>query len=575
MLIGFAGWSVPAAAFPLVDPGNEASLPDNVTDLAAPDAQDLSHQLQLANGLSPPVGGGWTILPRITLEQVFDDNEQQVTRPRQSDLMSLVSPGIAIAGDLPRLQTKIDYAPTLEINVPAGSQNALVQQLNGTALVTIVPDLAFVDLRANAGVQAINGLVGANGAAGDVGQIGSAAGLSADSTTVGLPKAERTQTGNFAVSPYLMDKFGDYGTGKLGVSLTSTTSDQTNGFLTVPLPSGGVDGSSLIGLEETGDFTTGDISAKWQDEISFDVAQTRTTTNQLISAIGQTTAVPSQSTTSQRQTISDKVSYAANRWLGIFATFGHENIDYSTVGFSRIDDFTWSGGTTLTPNTDSSITLSYGHQNGFDSLRANVRYALTARTIITGGYTETLGTQLEQLGQQFQSAIIGPNGQLIDGSNGAPLIIPVYETQAVPQVFVDRTFNLNLATVLDRDTFNITAVLSQQDTARTGEQTNARVESANVQWTHALSPDILLSSYASYTLQSQGAGEICSVFVATSCTFQPGGSEQSLVFGVSLNYTLTDTVTANLRYLFNDRISSVANQSMYQDLLIVGITKQF
>ena len=49
--IWLAGSGV-AVAFPLIDPSNQGTVPTG-TELAAPDLQDLRHQLQLANGMTP------------------------------------------------------------------------------------------------------------------------------------------------------------------------------------------------------------------------------------------------------------------------------------------------------------------------------------------------------------------------------------------------------------------------------------------------------------------------------------------------------------------------------------------
>ena len=58
-------------------------------------------------------------------------------------------------------------------------------------------------------------------------------------------------------------------------------------------------------------------------------------------------------------------------------------------------------GTTLTPDPDTFLTLSYGHLNGYNSLSVNGRYAITGRTTLTVSYGSTTGTQLENLQNQL------------------------------------------------------------------------------------------------------------------------------------------------------------------------------
>ena len=89
-----------AAAFPLIDPTNLDQVPHG-TELAAPDASDLRHQLQIVNGLGAPAGGGWTFVPRVDFQEMLTDNVLDQHSPRQADLVSYFAPGFSLAGDLP------------------------------------------------------------------------------------------------------------------------------------------------------------------------------------------------------------------------------------------------------------------------------------------------------------------------------------------------------------------------------------------------------------------------------------------------------------------------------------------
>jgi hypothetical protein len=62
-----------ALAFPFADPSNEDEVPIG-SELTAPEAEDLQHQLQLADGLTAPAGGGWTFMPRFDVQEMLTDN---------------------------------------------------------------------------------------------------------------------------------------------------------------------------------------------------------------------------------------------------------------------------------------------------------------------------------------------------------------------------------------------------------------------------------------------------------------------------------------------------------------------
>jgi hypothetical protein len=81
---------------------------------------------------------------------------------------------------------------------------------------------------------------------------------------------------------------------------------------------------------------------------------------------------------------------------------------------------------------------------------------------------------------------------------------------------------------------------------------------------HELRPDLILSAALAYSQQDQAAGVV----------LNPGNST-SVATSISLNYQISDTVGASLRYSFFDRQSPVAAFSVYQNILILGISKTF
>src|SRR6202041_1400261 len=96
-------------------------------------------------------------------------------------------------------------------------------------------------------------------------------------------------------------------------------------------------------------------------------------------------------------TATNQLNYVLNRAVTAFGSIGYEDIDYSGENSLAIHDITWQIGTTLTPNPRSTLTMSYGHQQGVNSANVSGLYELTARTSISVSYGQTLGTQLQSL----------------------------------------------------------------------------------------------------------------------------------------------------------------------------------
>ena len=119
------GW-----AFPITDPANPGVV--TTTPVAAPDQADLRNQLQLHNGFAAPAGGGWTFLPRISLQEAFTDNVFQTSTDRRYDFITQITPGITILGDSPGAQVTFDYAPSLVWYARTPQETGVNQSLLGT-----------------------------------------------------------------------------------------------------------------------------------------------------------------------------------------------------------------------------------------------------------------------------------------------------------------------------------------------------------------------------------------------------------------------------------------------------------
>jgi hypothetical protein len=556
-----------AAAFPLFDATNQDQMPQG-TELATPDAQDLLHQLRLVNGLASPVGGGWTIVPRIDWQEELTDNALQQHSPRQADLVTYISPGINIVGDVPRLQLSFDFAPTLAIYPRTSSLNALTEQMNGLGSITLVPDLAYVDVRALSGVHNQFGGIGGLGA------IGAPAGAAATAQTAtpvlagnsqGLNRNNEVQTTSFGISPYLLRRFGDWGTAKLGYSLEVTESQALSGFAAPPFPTGGANGQTMVSNEEIAHFTTGDFMQFFQDNFDIDLQQTQTTVG--AGVVNTETGVPAQLTqhsSSTRAVVTDKITYQVNRSLSVFALGGHEDIIYTGFDAQTIHDLVWSLGAAVSPGPYTSLTASYGHLNGFNSLTVDGYYQATARTVLTVSYGSMLGTQLEIVQNQLNLATVSANGTLVNGQTGGPLFGATNALGVQQGVFRTTTLAVGAQTALDRDIISANFLMATQ----TGSENigTARSKVVNVTWLHQMRPDMTASAAISFAIQDQSTG-IPSVA-------NPGNSN-SIAATVVWQWQISDGVRTSVRYSFFERQTAVTIFEMYANMLILGISKSF
>ena len=185
-------------------------------------------------------------------------------------------------------------------------------------------------------------------------------------STAGLSKQNQVQTTSFAVAPYLVHRFGDFGTGKLGYQLSQSSFSQGNSFLPLFFVTDN-NASENLTQEAIGQFESGDQFYPFRN---------------LVTADAQFQQQPRVNRNASQALFVDRLAYLVSDEITVFGELGYENIRYNGVPPTRISDAVWAVGTTLTPNADSRITMSFGHRYGEANFQLDGYYALTARTRI-------------------------------------------------------------------------------------------------------------------------------------------------------------------------------------------------
>jgi len=587
----FMGQAGVAFAFPFFDPTNADTVPGAAplgTDLPDTDVAGLRNQLRLVNPGAPGNPSAWTIIPRLTIQELFTDNAYEVESPRLADAVTVVAPGIRILAETARLQLSLDYQPNLLMHAINGPLNAMTQQLNATGLITVVPNLAYVDVTALSGVQSrLGALAGAGtlGAGAGAGAAATTAGTTAGyGTGQGLNRNNEVQTSSFGISPYLLRQFGDYGTVKLGASVNASSYSSITGFVASPLPTGGgAESSSLLTTEQVAHYSSGQFLNKLQYALDVDLQQSHTQNGANTITVGTTTTTaPAGTFTSERQTFNNSLSYALNRSVTLLGAIGEQHIQYSGGQAPTISGLTWNIGFTYAPSPASSITLTYGHLNGTNAIQANGFVAVGGRSQLTFSYSNTIGTQLENLQNQLNNAIPGTQGGLVNAQSGGPALTGINALGVQTGVYRFNSFNTSFSTVFNRDTLSLTLTWSEQTSINPSVGTStigfdafgnpvivptivstagpsSDVWTGSASWIHLLREDLSLNSSASYSFIHRSGGL----------------NDGSLSTAVGLQYTLSPSTTVSARYSFFDRVSKIPGYSLYENLVLLGLTKQF
>lgn len=559
-------WSVlgfsTALAFPIDDQIGRFN-PSETESLSARDAQDLKHQMQTVAGRAGiPSTGSWIIIPRLDLLGLVTDNALQISSPRQWDIGTIFAPGVLVTADTSRLQLRFDYSPILSVYARTSSQNSLSHYLNASGLLTVVPELFFVDFRAVAGVQPISGgFGGVNGFGLGLAQGGNL-GASIVNSSV-LNRRNQSQVLTVGISPYVTRDVGDYGTLRVGGSFQASSQSSVSGFGTLPLATTGDGAQSQVTTEQTARFVTGDILGRLQNTTEGTLSQTP-----ISSTSGRVDGTLGRAYSSQ-QIITNSTAYAVSRSVTVFATLGYQNLVYRGGSNQRVTGLVWNIGATVAPNPDSAITASYGRRDGAESFSFNGKYSVSARTVITGSYSSSLATQLQNLQRQLDQGILNASGVLVNSQTGAPLIIGNSGQAVQPGLFRYDVFNLTAQTTLERDFLTLALISTTQRPAAgspSSAVTTARTISGS--WVRELRPDLSLNTLLSYTAQTSDGSS---------------GVGQTLAASIGLDYLFTETLTGRIRYSYISRQAGAAisvnpafsRLNFSQNLITIGITKLF
>ena len=544
------GWIGAAQALPLTDALN----PSMVAPFSTPDpnATDLTPFLGPQGPFSGVIPPGYAFTPRLSGQTGYNSNVLATPSNPRWDWVNYLTPGIAVTANTLRVQARLDYAPTLGIYARTPGQNFLGQNFTGNAQVTAVENLLYVDLRGFAGVQPRNG-AGFGGTTGVGG-----AGFNNTSAGLGLPLNQLTQSTSFAVTPYMLHKFGDIGTLKIGYSLSESSSSPVTGFGSVPFfsssSSGLANNSNLVTNQEVLEFRTGEILGR---------------VNNLFTINANQYSGSGASNGGYQNFIVNRLGYAVTRQVTVFGEIGAEDIHYNGVPPTRINDAIWQVGTELTPNADSSFSIGYGHKFGTDSVEANGAFQATQRLRVAANYSTGIGNDLSQLQSTVAVSDLNYQGGLVNADTGAPLFSSIGSAGSNNNLYRTSTLSGSATLALDRDIVSVS--ISQYDQtllatapgsptgAGNGNSSNGYSGQAN--WTHQLS-----SLWTSIT----------SLYYGTQQSFNgSSGNQNTFSAHLTLQYQVTETLTLSGQYGYYQRDSPVLPLNFNQHVALIGFTKTF
>jgi uncharacterized protein (PEP-CTERM system associated) len=545
------GWAPPALVLPAGEPATgapAAAAPEpglapysGPPELGGPPRTGLILAPGFTAGLPAPPPGqpgrAWTVQPSLGLQFFATDNINQTATNKQSEFITGVTPGLLVTADTARLRGVLNYRPSLLLYAEDSSQSRVLQNFNGQALATIVPERFFLDLRGAGATQAVGG------------------GFAPQSTPT-LNRQGVLQTTSFQASPYFVQRFGDIATLQVGYGFQAVQQSLGGGATTAVTPNGLVYFSDTHYVANSGFATlrTGPNFGRLAMEAR--LVSTDYSGNGVYDGAYRRVAVA-------------EARYAITRQLAVLAEGGYEMQRYSTLPRFELSEPIWAAGVRLNLSPESVVTLKYGHRDGVDSPTVNAVLALGGRTRLFANYSERLSSSAQRAADLLSATTVDALGNPVDSFTGAPILQPFadsfFGTQSGLQLV--RQGSVTISQSWPRDTIflnaswqrltPVAAAPGQANFAQTGY-------TVNLAWAHALTPRTSVTAGLQYGWQERsGAGQ---------------GALSGSVYGgsVAIATQLTPGLSAFAQYGITSREDfSGSGGRAIQNTILVGLRQTF
>ena len=466
----------------------------------------------------------WIFTPSITIGETFTDNVGLVSGGTQADLITSVSPSLAVTGNTARVKLALTYDPQLLVFALSGQSPTLQQQLQGTGKVEVYPELIFLDGSASIS----QGYVSNTGAVANT----------TLTTNNNLQPIEAV-----SLSPYIVHHLGSY-----------VDTESRYRFDAISTGASGIGTQYVNQLNET--LTSGDFFGvlKW-------TATSDYTKTSGLTATGGTTGGAS----SIDKLYKFDVQYPIFSRVSATGEIGWEHLTDPTLTIQP-NGLIWNVGLRYDPSPFASVDFSYGREYGTSDFQFGARYDIGPQTRLHASYTRSIQTGQTLIASGLIQAVPGPNGILINPKTGLPFVpgtgpfgpggSPFGLTAGS---FLDKSFQLDLTLTRGRTTYSVTAFDDQQSAQVANS--NQQVISGTLSWTRQLWPNLSGSASATYSNISfrDGSGRVDTYY--------------SLYAGLS--YTLSRTASAQLSFSRSARLSNQPGNSLVDDLIAVSMQKQF
>ncbi len=357
-------------------------------------------------------------------------------------------------------------------------------------------------------------------------------------------ESNRETTQTHRVSPYLVNRFGDFASSELRYTYDATI----------------IDGDDSAASNTVSDTTTQTVSLGLDSGADFNMFRWSFNAN-------ASESDRSNSTDINRWSASFSPEYAVDRSFSLIGSIGYESFEQERNARSTADDdfdgVTWDAGFRWRPGRRTDFSITYGRRDDDDSLEADFSFQVSSRTRITSSYRETLETGSERLSANLAGIGLDPDtGQLIDPNTGLPFDGSTGPTSLVDTTTRNKTFRAAVVADRGRNTFNFSTVYREQK-----EETSGVTSSED-------ETGFTVSGSWSRRLDRQTTLLLDGSIDSTDFDAQDRVDTEYSV-GTRLNYSVFENINAFVDYNFRLQESDLDSQEHTENRISVGARGTF
>ncbi len=466
-----------------------------------------------------------------------------------------LTPSIFVTGDTRLVQVNLSYNPTLSYYPSDQSQSHISQNLNASVQAQLVPETLFLSLRGFATDTSSSGIYNPSG-------------------TQTINRQDTMQIYSFSASPSLTHTFEDIGALQVAYSINDTTtlnpgnaSNNINNINNINNGFGTYQPSYLIASgntrtltqTENATFTTGSEFGRYHHTLAL---------------TGDQTSGSNGTPESHRDIANYGLAYAINRFVSLVGTVGYEDLSYGASNINgaalshpyKVSGMVGGAGVKLTPNADSSATITYGWIDGGASFTLDATYKPTARTSLYASSSTGVTTNAQQISGFVSDSTVNDYGITVDPNTGAPLQFSNTLVGGTSQVYRLTRTSVTGALLLDRDTFSASVIASEQKNpgGPVIQNVNSNAVFGSLDWQHQLSETLSSDLSAHYGVQQTPAS------VTSGST-----SFTTIAFDATLNKNITENLSGSIIYTFLNREANTASGRITINEVLLGVTQRF